>query len=98
MSKRRQNFAAEKSRILARLFDTIDANHDLEISWQEFLSFQAKAKMALNANWPFDLSSIRKEFSDMDSDGSGSISKKEFVQVFNNLCDSRSGSTMTYYI
>ena len=51
----------------------------MEISWEEFLAFQAKAKMSLEASWPFDVSEIRQEFSDIDTDGSGTISKVPFI-------------------
>ena len=43
--------------------------------------------MSLGAPWPFDVSEIRQEFSEIDTDGSGTISKKEFVDVFSNVYD-----------
>ena len=35
--------------------------------------------MSLEASWPFDVSEIRQEFSDIDTDGSGTISKVPFI-------------------
>ena len=72
----------KQRKIVETLFDLIDVDNDLEITWNEFLSFQAKAKATLKADWPFDIALIRQEFSDMDSDGSGTISKEEFLTVF----------------
>ena len=60
-------------------FFVLDVDKNLEISWEEFLAFQAKAKMSLEASWPFDVSEIRQEFSDIDTDGSGTISKVPFI-------------------
>ena len=70
--------------LLEKLFDLIDTDGNLEINWNEFLTFQAKAKSILNADWPFDIRLIRQEFTEMDSDGSGTISKTEFLNVFSN--------------
>ena len=64
-----------------------DINHDSEISWNEFLAFQGQAKSSLKAKWPFDVTQIRNEFSNMDMDGSGAISRDEFVQVMINSFD-----------
>ena len=70
--------------LLEQLFDLIDTDGNLEINWNEFLTFQARAKSILKADWPFDVTLIRQEFSEMDSDGSGTISKSEFLNVFSN--------------
>ena len=64
-----------------------DINHDSEISWNEFLAFQGQAKTSLKAKWPFDVTQIRNEFSNMDMDGSGAISRDEFIQVMINSFD-----------
>ena len=64
-----------------------DINHDSEISWNEFLAFQGQAKSSLKAKWPFDVTQIRNEFSNMDMDGSGAISRDEFIQVMINSFD-----------
>ena len=65
----------------------LDINHDSEISWNEFLAFQGQAKTSLKAKWPFDVTQIRNEFSNMDMDGSGAISRDEFIQVMINSFD-----------
>ena len=65
----------------------LDINHDSEISWNEFLAFQGQAKSSLKAKWPFDVTQIRNEFSNMDMDGSGAISRDEFIQVMINSFD-----------
>ena len=75
--------------LLEQLFDLIDTDGNLEINWNEFLTFQAKAKSILNAEWPFDISLIRQEFTEMDSDNSGTISKSEFLNVFANNFNSK---------
>ena len=72
----------KQRKIVESLFELIDVDGSLEITWNEFLAFQAKAKATLKAEWPFDIALIRQEFSDMDSDGSGTISKEEFLTVF----------------
>ena len=64
-----------------------DINHDSEISWNEFLAFQGQAKSSLKATWPFDVTQIRNEFSNLDIDGSGAISREEFIQVMTNSFD-----------
>jgi len=87
MPKRTLSIKGEVKSVIERLFETIDVDKNLEISWEEFLAFQAKAKMSLEASWPFDVSEIRQEFSDIDTDGSGTISKSEFVDVFSNVYD-----------
>ena len=67
-------------------FFVLDVDKNSEISWEEFLAFQAKAKMSLEASWPFDVSEIRQEFSDIDTDGSGTISKVPFIHyVFKHI-------------
>ena len=75
--------------LVEKLFDLVDTNGDLEISWNEFLTFQARAKATLKAEWPFDISLIRQEFTDLDSDSSGSISKQEFLKVFEANFDTK---------
>ena len=69
------------------IFIFLDINHDSEISWNEFLAFQGQAKTSLKAKWPFDVTQIRNEFSNMDMDGSGAISRDEFIQVMINSFD-----------
>ena len=73
---------SKQRKIVENLFELIDIDGNLEITWNEFLAFQAKAKSTLKAEWPFDIALIRQEFSDLDSDGSGTISKEEFLTVF----------------
>ena len=46
--------------------------------------------MTLKAKWPFDISSIRQEFRDIDEDGSGTISKAEFLKVLQQNCNLKS--------
>jgi hypothetical protein len=67
----------------------LDVDHDGCISWPEFLAFQVKSRQALEATWPMDIKSIRNEFSNLDMDGSGSISRSEFLDVFSRLHGSR---------
>ena len=67
-----------------QLIDFSDIDRNAEITWEEFLAFQAKAKASLKASWPFDVTQIRREFTDIDSDGSGTISKPEFINIFSN--------------
>ena len=64
-----------------------DENNDSEISWNEFLAFHVQANSMLNC-WTsvvVDVSKIRSEFSNIDTDGSGTISKEEFVRVTTDL-------------
>jgi len=39
----------------------------------------------LKADWPIDMKSMRREFSELDKDANGRISKKEFLSAFANL-------------
>ncbi len=64
-------------------------NGDGEISWNEFLTFQVEARKALEATWSMDIRTLRREFSHLDSDGNGRISKSEFVDVFVKLHSTR---------
>ena len=61
----------------------LDENQDSVISWSEFLNFQVKSQTMMNASWQIflDISKIRNDFSEMDADGNGSISKKEFYKA-----------------
>lgn len=77
---------------VGRLFDFLDEDGSKEISWSEFLAFQVKARKALEATWPMDLKSLRREFSALDSDGNGSITKEEFLQVFGAMHGTSTGN------
>ena len=65
----------------------LDENCDLEISWNEFLAFQCQAQTFLKAKIPFKIQEIRNEFSHMDADGSGTISRDEFIKVMTEQYD-----------
>lgn len=73
---------------MEKLFDIIDIDSNGQIEWNEFLSFQAKARQ-IQSSWPFDVKLIRAEFKSLDSDGSGAISKDEFISVFGGAMDIR---------
>jgi hypothetical protein len=66
-------------------FDVTDKDGDGQINWSEFVEFQISSQKVLKANWPVDIASIRKEFSEMDEDANGKISKNEFIQAFENI-------------
>ena len=62
-----------------------DKDGNGEISWAEFVSFQLKSKKVLKSDWSLDIQTIRNEFTEMDTDSNGMISKAEFLKAFENL-------------
>ena len=68
-----------------QLFKIPDKDGNGEISWSEFVSFQLKSKKVMKSDWALDIQTIRDEFTEMDSDSNGRISKKEFLRAFENL-------------
>ena len=64
-------------------FPATDKDGNGSISWPEFVEFQVRSQIALDQNWTMDLEAIRNEFRELDSDGNGNITKREFLQVLN---------------
>jgi Ca2+-binding EF-hand superfamily protein len=75
-----------------------DKDNDHQISWQEFVEFQIYSQRILGAVWPIDMSSIRKEFSEMDQDSNGKICKQEFTNAFINLQKRFNNSAVSFLV
>lgn len=66
---------------IVKFFNFLDKDSNGEISWSEFVSFQLKSRETLKDTWSFDLDDLRGEFTDLDINGDGKITKDEFVGV-----------------
>ena len=65
-------------------FTHLDKDNDSEISWNEFLAFHVQA-FSMFSTAIIDASMIKREFSNLDHDGSGKISRKQFIQAIKPL-------------